>query len=238
MVRYIKDKTGRFDTRPYYEPEELDSECEKIITDLMTAKFGGMKLPIPTDALTVLIEQDVENLDIYADLSSLGDSVEGVTDFFSGKKPKVRISDSLSGASNLENRFRTTLTHEYGHVKFHNYLFSMEKSFSLFPDANEQKTHHCKRDTIVNASRADWMEWQAGYVCGSILMPHTRIKNAVIDFRSQRSSSLDLALGVTNTHTLINQIASTFRVSEEAAKIRLLKLTYITDQKDSVPLLK
>lgn len=237
MVKYIKDNTRRFDTRPYYEPEELDAECEKIIFDLMKSKFAGIRFPIPTDALTVLIEQSAESLDIYANLSSLGDAVEGVTDFFPGKRPRVRISDSLSGSSHLENRFRTTLTHEYGHVKFHNYLFSVEKSLSLFPGGDDQKTHQCKRETIVGASFTDWMEWQAGYVCGSILMPRTYIKNAVVDFRSQHSLSASLSIGDSDTQTLITQIADAFKVSEEAAKVRLLKLAYITSAQNSASLL-
>lgn len=238
MVKYIRDNTRRFETRPFYEPEELDVECEKIIYDLMNSKFGGVRFPIPTDALTVLIERDAESLDIYADLSGLGDAVEGVTDFFPGKRPRVRISDNLSGASHLENRFRTTLTHEYGHVKFHNYLFSVEKSLDLFPGVNSnQKSHHCKRETIVGASFTDWMEWQAGYICGSILMPRTHIKSAVVDFRSQHSLASTFSLGTRETHTLITQIADAFKVSEEAAKVRLLKLAYITGAQNSASLL-
>lgn len=32
-MRYVKDKTGRFNERPHYEPQELDHACEKIIVD-------------------------------------------------------------------------------------------------------------------------------------------------------------------------------------------------------------
>ena len=42
--------------------------------------------------------------------------VEGVTEFQVGKKPRVLINRQLSEGRNMENRLRTTLAHEYGHV--------------------------------------------------------------------------------------------------------------------------
>ena len=55
-----------------------------------------------TDDLTVLIEKDVVDLDMYANLSEEKGEVEGVTDFYPGKKPKVRISKLISEARHLE----------------------------------------------------------------------------------------------------------------------------------------
>jgi len=58
-VRYVRDKSGRFPQRPHYEPRELwDDECERIITRFMKESCGGFILPIPTEALTKLIERD------------------------------------------------------------------------------------------------------------------------------------------------------------------------------------
>ena len=31
MVKYVRDRTGRFSERPHFEPEDLDRECENII---------------------------------------------------------------------------------------------------------------------------------------------------------------------------------------------------------------
>ena len=95
-MQWVKDRTGRFSQRPHYLPEELDEECEDVVCDFLRARHQKVKYPISTDDLTVLIETFAEDLDLYADLSDEGSHVEGVTDFFRGRRPKVRISGHLS----------------------------------------------------------------------------------------------------------------------------------------------
>ena len=111
----IRDTTGRFALRPHYDVAELDRECEKIVTDFLTKRYREVSYPISTDDLTALIEKETEDLDHYADLSHYGAGVEGITIFQRSGKPKVQIAAFLS-EGNRENRLRTTLTHEYGHV--------------------------------------------------------------------------------------------------------------------------
>ncbi|MDP6632124.1 MAG: hypothetical protein QGI51_01295, partial [Dehalococcoidales bacterium] len=69
-------------------------------------------------------EQDTSGLDLYADLSGAGIDVDGLTDFFLDKKPVVEIARDLSLESRRRNRLRTTLAHEYGHVKFYSFLWN------------------------------------------------------------------------------------------------------------------
>jgi Zn-dependent peptidase ImmA (M78 family) len=84
----------------------------------------------------------------------------------------VSISIDLTEDTRRENRLRTTLTHEYGHVRFHAYLWDIEPPspdlLRRLPNGNKII---CKRDTMIDAKQTDWMEWQAGYICGAILMP-------------------------------------------------------------------
>lgn len=120
-MKWVKDKTGRFPQRPHYLPEEIDDECERVIRDFLTKKYGKVEFPIKTDDLTILIEQNAD-LDSYADLSGEPGDVEGVTEFTPGQRPVVRIANALS-ATNMENRLRTTLTHEWGHAHFHQFVF-------------------------------------------------------------------------------------------------------------------
>lgn len=120
-MKWVIDRTGRFARRPHYLPEELDSECEHAILAFLNKRYGKVEFPIKTDDLTVFIEEQAD-LDNYADLSGEGEGVEGVTEFVPGKRPVVRIADALN-AAHLENRLRTTLTHEYGHVHFHRFMF-------------------------------------------------------------------------------------------------------------------
>ncbi len=104
MVKYVPDRTGRFSQRPHYEPKELDRECEKLIAGFLKERHGAAKYPVSTDDLTVLIERDTESLDQFADLSSYGCNVEGLTHFQPGRKPRVRISASLAGDESLTQK--------------------------------------------------------------------------------------------------------------------------------------
>ena len=228
-MRYVPDKTGRFRLRPHYDPAELDHECEMTITAFMRELCGDFILPIPTDVLTKLIERDSDYLDLYADLSQEeGNDVQGVTDFQPGNKPIVRISGALSNADYRSHRLRTTLTHEYGHVKFHDYLYQTDEgSGDLFPDAFVRRPLKCKRDKMLDAPFFDWMEWQAGYICGSILMPASNIRTLVTDYRKDHGISASVGENSKEARGLIAMVAGVCDVSEEAARIRLLKLHYL-----------
>lgn len=232
MLRQVTDNTGRFKQRPHYQPQDIDRSAEKLINDFLKSLYGQVSFPIKTDDLTKLIEKSVEELDQYADLSSYGPNVEGVTEFFKGKKPIVKISVDLTEQGFRENRLRTTLAHEYGHVHLHRYLFELEGNQgelyrSSSADANKVI---CKRDAIVEAKPTDWMEWQANYFSSAILMPISKIKKIVEQFRQQGHlqefiiDNSDSALG------LITAVKESFQVSSEAARIRLLQLKFIQGQ--------
>jgi hypothetical protein len=133
MVTYVSDRTGRFPQRPHYKAVELDRECESIINAFLKDLHGAVEFPVTTDDLTKLIERDTSDFDAYADLSELGPDVEGVTGFYRARKPAVKIAAWLAEDARYENRLRTTMTHEYGHVRFHAYLWEMNASHARFP---------------------------------------------------------------------------------------------------------
>ena len=172
MVHYVPDKTGRFSQRPHYKPEELDLTCEKLMNDFFKDGDCLDPFPVSTDDLTRMVEQAVEDLDLYADLSGYGNDVEGLTEFRIGKKPSVKISAMLAEDERRINRLRTTLMHEYGHVYFHAYLWELGTlQFDLLPHNPHANKEICKRENIIETAQTDWMEWQAGYVCGALLGP-------------------------------------------------------------------
>ena len=43
---------------------------------------------------------------------------------------------------------------------------------------------------MIGASERDWMEWQAGYACGAILMPAAALLETVKRFREDKKTSL------------------------------------------------
>jgi Zn-dependent peptidase ImmA (M78 family) len=223
-MNWIPDNTGRFAKRPYYTPEELDAECEKIVTDFLRNKYGKIEFPISTEDLKLLLEQDVADLDLYADFATEGNDIEGDTKFFHGAKPKVRILKELTENDRMENRLRTTLTHEYGHVFFHTALFELErKNQSLFSTKKKETVNQCKREAIFSNSRKDWMEWQAGYACGAILIPSSYLKDKLVEAAQFIGIKEAVAHHSTKGNTLIAEIANFFQVSIDAATVRLLQ---------------
>jgi Zn-dependent peptidase ImmA (M78 family) len=235
-MKWIRDNTGRFSQRPFYEAQELDFECETLVTTFLQSKYGKVSFPLTTEDLTILIEQNTSDLDLYADLKKEGDEVEGMTLFLRKNKPRVLIDQRLSDQPNRENRLRTTLSHELGHVKLHRFLVS-DQQLSLFNTDDATLTIVCKRDTILNAREIDWMEWQAGYASGAYLMPAIPVRELV-----QHEFSLANAPSVQSTSskvglTLIHEVQTLFQVSEDAARIRLIKLGYLTNSQTPMSLL-
>jgi hypothetical protein len=228
-MKYIRDNTGRLTRRPYFEPLELDRDCEQMVCSFLKQKYGEVKFPVPTDGLEVLIEQDAQDLDRYADLSAEGDDVEGVTEFIPGQKPRVKISARLSENPRYENRLRTTLAHEWGHVKFHAPLWLADTATADLFGRPEAVSIKCKRDSILNASEYDWMEWQAGYVCGAVLMPHTRVKAITKEHLESIGQQGPLEVNSPVGAALIDRVSKAFQVSADAARVRMIKLKILTE---------
>lgn len=228
-MKWVPDKTGRFAQRPHYLPAEIDDECERLALSFLRKRRGKVEFPITTEDLTVLIEEKAD-LDSCVDLSGEPGDVEGVTEFVPGKRPMVRISDALSKPY-LENRLRTTLTHEYGHVHFHQFMFADGdlRPPSLFSRQETGHVNKCHRDNIVSASERDWMEWQAGYACGAILMPTGALIESVKRFREEKKAFYtNLSAGSDLGDQLILAVASAFQTSKDAARVRLMKKGVLT----------
>jgi Zn-dependent peptidase ImmA (M78 family) len=249
-TRWVRDATGRFPERPHYVQADLDAECERVIREFLVARYGEIRLPVPTDDLIRLIERDAGQLDMYADLRAEGPSVEGLTVFEPGTKPVVFIAKELSEDSRRINRFRTTLTHEFGHVHLHTFVFDMERPQSMFPDTADEpwrrqlarvgevseardNRQRCKRDDIEEASEYDWMEWQAGYACGALLMPITALTERVGQLKEEMDVFGAAAVNSPSGRRLTAVIANEFQVSQEAALVRLSKLDHLTAQASS-----
>lgn len=232
---WVADKTGRFPQRPHYKPEEIDFECEEIITQFLRQKYDSVRFPISTDDLTVLIEQDASDLNMYANLTSDGEDIEGATDFFRNKNPVVLISEDLSKQSWREHRLRTTLSHEYGHVKLHDFLWKTYRP-KLIPTPGWEKGPRCRRSTILTSSTKDWLEWQASYASGALLMPITHLKKLVGQFLRDNGYYQHVAVDTQEAQELIQRIADEFDVSRDAARVRLSQQRYLSQENPTIPL--
>ena len=179
---------------------------------------GRVAFPVSTDDLTVLLERDVDDLDNGCVLQ---DGVDGLTDFFPRRKPKVKIASRLQ-VPKYEKRLRTTLTHEYGHVSLHGFLFARDDDLGRLFEGQPRATRNtCHREAIDRRS-TDWMEWQAGFASGAFLMPRTELTRVVRAFRASKSLLYsDITVGSEAGQAMIARVASAFHVSREAARVRL-----------------
>jgi hypothetical protein len=219
-MRWINDSTGRFGRRPFYEYAEIEAECENCVADFFLNARGQIKYPLATDDLTLLLEHYAD-LDLYANLSEDHEDVEGLTSFASGRRPIVRISALLSSDVRRSNRLRTTLAHEFGHVRLHNILFQEElRGIPLF-GIGQPRSQSCRRQTIAAASPADWMEFQAGHVCTALLAP----RRAVLEIAAAHvpAGSL-LTPGTVQYEGALLAVSKGFEISIEAARVRLSTL--------------
>jgi Zn-dependent peptidase ImmA (M78 family) len=228
---WIADSTGRFPQRLYLRTPEIDRDCEMIVSEFLVRRRGAARYPLSTAELTVLVEEHANSLDQYADLSAEGDDVEGMTCFRSGEQPDVLISEHLTNQPHRENRLRTTLAHEFGHVFYHRAVF--EQLFSappgLFPTSAADTRTVCKRDTMVQAGEGDWLEWQAGYVCGALLMPVTAVRRLIADLLMSHGIHGAAVAGTPAARAAETRVMEEFLVSADAARVRLRRLGLLSD---------
>lgn len=217
-MKWYSDPTGRFPQRPYYEGEELDRECEGIVAAFLRREHGAAIYPITTNDLTILIEREVASLDLYADLSAEGEGVEGMTEFFRRGKPAVHVAAELSKPER-EHRLRTTLTHELGHVKFHHFLWTFETLPAPHGGGQAAPPPRCHRETIIGARQADWLEWQAGYASGALLIPLSALKRTVREARKEVGVLGDVAVGSPDAIQIIRKVQQGYQVSADAARV-------------------
>lgn len=244
----VRDRTGRFPERPHFDPTEIDVGCERLVTGFLTHRYGRVEWPLQTDDLTCLVEREVGDLDLYADLSDEGGDVEGVTEFIPGEKPRVRISALLASSDRRAHRLRTTLTHELGHVRLHGFLFELRATHLDLFDHDEAGAHDntaappaarnqkCRRGGIMNAAEVDWMEWQAGYACGAFLMPALALRSLVREFGRQNKLLAEIVDDSPQAMELIDCVAQRFDVSPDAARIRLLKTHHLVAAPSATPM--
>lgn len=233
-MKWVTDRTGRFSKRPHYLPEELDAECEATINAFLKKHRGSVQFPILTDDLTILLEQNTNTLDLYSEPSDLGEDVEGVTDFYSSRRPDVRINKRLTEDTHLENRLRTTLTHELGHVLLHGFMFDgVMRPGSLFDAVEKSESNQCKRSNILTARETDWMEWQAGFACGAYLMPITALTKTIQQFvRKEAIQGPRIFLQTDAGSALVDEVVRAFSVSKDAARVRLLQRGFLTETEE------
>jgi hypothetical protein len=230
-MKWIPDETGRFNYRPYYDSKEIDADCDALITDFLQKKYGSIKLPLPvrTEDLEVLLEIHTSDFDPYADLSNEGDEIEGVTYFLPKSEPVVKISKELSVKYWQENRRRTTLSHELGHVMFHSKILSRNNLQLSEADNQSFLPIRCNRQNVSAAKKKDWLEWQAYYASGAYLMPVFHISKLADEIFDLLKLKGPFLVSSSAGYGFISRVIHSCKISKSAAIVRLIQLGYLTE---------
>ena len=114
--------------------------------------------------------------------------------------------------------------------KLHNFVLSASQRDPLLSEAIQLHAPRCKRDTILDAKKIDWLEWQAGYASGAYLMPVTYIKKIVQQVSEQFAIYGPIPITSEAGTATIEQIKTDFQVSSAAARVRLLQLKLISNR--------
>lgn len=217
--------------KPEFQPtKRLEGQCERTIIGHVQGRRASDIFPVTTDDLTTLLEQHVEELNLYADVTRFGQGVEGLTLFQPSKKPIVMISAALAEAKS-DHRLRSTLAHEFGHVLLHDPVFQRKSQESLF-DANLEVRQVCYRDGF-RTSGGDLYEYQAWLVCGALLMPLTELSRVVDEAATKADQYSDIYLGSDLGVQVVDLVARRFAVSPDLARIRLLRASLVTETEPS-----
>ncbi|MBZ5694386.1 MAG: ImmA/IrrE family metallo-endopeptidase [Acidobacteriia bacterium] len=200
-------------------------------------RHGSVMYPIGTEDLLFMLEREA-SVDLYADLDSATGEVWGETEFLPGDKPYVRILRRLAENDSYSNPLRTTITHEFGHVHYHGFMFAASQSSGNLFGLGEHATKTCKREHMERPKVSDWMEWQANYCSGALLIPQSAARRVVTDFlRANDIAAAKHGPASPAGLRLTSSVAKTFSVSEAAARVRLSQLGYLNEGSENQKIL-
>lgn len=150
----------------------------------------------------------------------------------------ILIDSKLIDEGN-EGRIRFTMAHELSHWILHRELFDDEcakkKSNVIISNDTNEGLLTCETDYKTNE---EWIEWQADYLAGALLMPFTLfnyyfdiIRNE-LDIR-QKYLYLDKQKCNINNYTYaLERLSRIFGTSKLATKVRMYKLGLLRQDSD------
>jgi Zn-dependent peptidase ImmA (M78 family) len=81
----------------------------------------------------------------------------------------------------------------------------------------------------VTAPENDWMEWQAAYIGGALLMPRSDVLVMAGEIAMRDGSKFPLDIDSESGRAVIARIMRRCHVSEQASRVRLLCLGLLTE---------
>ena len=224
------------DQRVWYEA----SDIEQLMGEQLRMAKQRLTIADPVPDLESFVENHLRvDLDQYADLE---EDVLGLTEFYGGDSPRMKISASLTEAADAEppapgmrGRWRATIAHEAAHVVLHRYLFdpdmvSIRQGDVRDPLETATQAGNLKRVTclhrdidaarsIPNRGARDWKEIQANRGMAALLMPQTIFLRVAALNGAVRGTTVPE--GSEFASQVVTDLAKAFDVSKQAATFRL-----------------
>jgi hypothetical protein len=248
-VKIIKDNTGTFPRRLWFEDGEIEEIAEKHRQD-STRLIREINNPaIDVDKFVEIYLRDTLKkevvLDPYADLQKIeGPNVLGAT-YFCDDHLEVRIDRSVTKEAERTDqwgRYNATLMHEGGHCILHPVVFQRDLSQQVLFHPSDHNKITCLQRTIEAPYQVsysgEWWEYQANQFTANLLMPkelflaHFEMKRNAYGIRDNK----ELVRNEYVFNAVVGYLANTFQVSKQAVKIRLYELKQIPCiQQEEIP---
>ncbi|WP_432404857.1 ImmA/IrrE family metallo-endopeptidase [Wukongibacter sp. M2B1] len=157
-------------------------------------------------------------------------------------KGTIIIESDLVDDERLTGRYRFTCAHEVGHWILHRHLFESDTCLFENSDRDEKNIVRCLNRNIENIfsyynskikTDYDWLEWQADYFAGAILLPIIPFTDEFFRLLMklhihQRYLFVDnQRCNIENFKKIIGELSNKFNVSKKAVEVRLAKLNLL-----------
>lgn len=222
-----KDKNGI----PIASAEMLDRYASGILVEFQSNILRQQRAVDIFRLATTYFEVKIRKKTLTPDYSVLAmttmepvrvkifDSTQGWVDIDLPERT-ILVDESLYEPGQ-EARLHFVIAHELGHIACHkNVHFNTMKAKDV-PEDTDKLDVQDTEDKVIS-----WAEWQADYMAGALLMPKTPFCNA---FQSYVGDGREMEpMSKQRIAELAANLARDFRVSRQAAYIRMYKLNLVT----------
>lgn len=248
---------------PVLSKKEIDIFATKVLS-VYDAKLLHTPKEIPIeDIIERYLKLEIDYKDLDKDGAILGMTVfnNGYLDVYNkvaGAEEKIKVTkgtvlidNSLVENEKLFHRYRFTCSHEASHWILHKqrYLKELDGQMSMLIDDNKFSGVKCLNRSIENAfgysesglkTDEDWLEWQADFMGGALLMPVLPFTNEffrllkLLGINKRRLFIDNQMNNISNYETVIEHLVGIFNVSRKAVHIRLAKLNLIESENNQL----
>lgn len=231
MEEYAQVLLSDFDSRTLKEPVPVDMDA-----------FCEFYLKLEMDYQNLSHNQSILGMMVFTDcLIPVYDIKRETVKTIPVNEKTILVDNSLLETDKL-SRYRFTLGHEASHWIFHRHQYLVEQEhIHLLCVEDVRSGVRSRMADMDNVNRRklctdnDWMEWQADYMASALLMPKQTFHIAAQELLEQ--AGIDegyITRGISDDWDMFIQaftieLAETFQVSLQAARIRCDKLGIVRE---------